>query len=173
MAMMEMRAAAQNRLAAPLDPDAVPTALAARVTETSETGFGPVSGGMLARRRRLGTLVLSDHTLPTDPAETASAFLGAVAGVELHPLPWTEARRQFQTRVALLRRLEPEAGWPDVSDAGLKATAGSWLAPHLLGMRRLADLDRLDLIGLLCAARCPGRSPVGWIASCRNTCRCL
>ena len=150
VAALEMRASAQIRLAAPLDPDALPAALAARVTETSETGFDPVSGAVLARRRRrLGTLVLSDRTLPADPAETATALALGVAAAELRPLPWTDAARQFQARVALLRRLEPETDWPDLSDPALAATVESWLVPHLPGMSRLADLSRLDLIAVL------------------------
>jgi ATP-dependent helicase HrpB len=150
VAALEMRASAQIRLAAPLDPDALPAALAARVTETSETGFDPVSGAVLARRRRrLGTLVLSDRTLPADPAETATALALGVAAAELRPLPWTDAARQFQARVALLRRLEPETDWPDLSDPALAATVASWLVPHLPGMSRLADLSRLDLIAVL------------------------
>src|SRR6202044_3976609 len=36
VAALEMRASAQIRLAAPLDPDALPAALAARVSETTE-----------------------------------------------------------------------------------------------------------------------------------------
>jgi len=150
VAALEMRASAQIRLAAPLDPDALPAALAARVTETTETGFEPVSGAVLARRRRrLGSLVLSDRTLPADPAETAAALARAVAAAGLRPLPWTDAARQFLARVALLRRLEPDGDCPDLSDAALTATAESWLAPHLVGMSRLADLARLDLIALL------------------------
>ena len=60
-----MKSGARIRLAAPLDPDNLPPALAARVTEQVEAGFDPVSGSVLARRRRrLGALVLSDRTVP-------------------------------------------------------------------------------------------------------------
>jgi ATP-dependent helicase HrpB len=150
VATLEMRAAAQIRMAAPLDPDHLPAALAARVIETTETGFDPVSGAVLARRRRrLGTLVLSDRTLPADPAETAIALARAVAAAALQPLPWTEATRQLQARVTLMRRLEPDADWPDLSDAALAAAPDVWLAPHLIGMSRLADLARLDLTAVL------------------------
>jgi ATP-dependent helicase HrpB len=150
VAALEMRASAQIRLAAPLDPDALPAALAARVTETTETGFDPVSGAVLARRRRrLGTLVLSDRTLPADPAETASALARAVAAANLRPLPWTDATAQLLARVALLRRLEPDADWPDLSEPALTASAEIWLAPHLLGMNKLSDLTRLDLVAVL------------------------
>ncbi len=165
VAALEMRASAQIRLAAPLDPDALPAALAARVTETAETGFDPVSGAVFSRRRRrLGALVLSDRMLPADPAETSAALARAVAAAALRPLPWTDAARQLQARVALLRRLEPEVdlsdggesggnalngGWPDLSDAALAATAETWLVPHLLGMSRLSELARLDLTAVL------------------------
>ena len=150
VAALDMRTSPHIRLAAPLDADGLPASLAARVSETVEAGFDPVSGAVLARRRRrFGTLVLSDRTLPADPAETASALAGAVAAAELRPLPWTGAARQLQARVALARRLEPEGGWPDLSDAALSAGVEAWLAPHLLGMSRLAELARLDLAALL------------------------
>ncbi len=150
VAALEMRASAQIRLAAPLDADALPAALAARVTETVEAGFDPVSGAVLARRRRrLGTLVLSDRTLPADPTDTAAALARAVAAADLRPLPWTDAARQLQARAALMRRLEPEADWPDLSDPALTATAETFLPPHLIGMRRLTDLTSLDLTDLL------------------------
>jgi ATP-dependent helicase HrpB len=72
-----------------------------------------------------------------------------VAAEELRPLPWTEAARQFQARVALMRQLEPDDGWPDLSDAALAAGASEWLTPKLAGMSRLTDLTRLDLAGML------------------------
>jgi ATP-dependent helicase HrpB len=143
VAALELKAAARIKLAAPLDPDTLP---AARITEQVETSFDPVSGAVLARRRRrLGALVLSDRTEPADPAEVAAALARAVAAEGLRSLPWTDAVRQFQARVAVMRRLEPDAGWPDVSDAILTVDVQEWLAPRLGGMSRLADLARLDL----------------------------
>ena len=115
-----------------------------------ETSFDPVSGAVLARRRRrLGALVLADRTEPADPAEVAAALARAVAADGLRPLPWTDAARQLQARVALMRRLEPDAGWPDLSDAALTADVPEWLAPQLAGMSRLAELARLDLLAIL------------------------
>jgi ATP-dependent helicase HrpB len=150
VAALEMRASAQIRLAAPLDAEALPAALSARVTETVEAGFDPVAGAVLARRRRrLGALVLSDRTLPANPEETAAALARAIGAAELRPLPWTDATRQLQARVTLLRRLEPATEWPDLSDATLATTTEAWLAPHLLGMNRLADTEHLDLAALL------------------------
>ena len=47
-ASLELKAASRIRLAAPLDPDALPPSLAARVTEQVEVGFDPVGGTVLA-----------------------------------------------------------------------------------------------------------------------------
>jgi ATP-dependent helicase HrpB len=150
VASLDMRISPQIRMAAMLDSDALPASLARRVTETVETGFDPVSGTVFARRRRrLGALVLSDRTLPADPTATAAALARAVAGDGSRGLPWTEAARQLQARVALMRGLEPDADWPDLSDAALLAGTETWLAPHLHGLNRLADLSRLDLAGIL------------------------
>jgi ATP-dependent helicase HrpB len=156
VAALEAKAGARIRLAAPLDPDDLPPALAARVSEVVEAGLDPVSGSVLARRRRrLGALVLSDRTEPADPAETAAALARAAAAGGLAALDWSEAARQLQARVALMRGIEPAAGWPDLSDAALAETAGEWLAPQLGGMTRLPELARLDLAAIL-------RSLLGW-----------
>jgi ATP-dependent helicase HrpB len=149
-AALELKAASRIRLAAPLDPDALPPSLAARVTEQVEAGFDSVAGTVLARRRRrLGALILSDRTEPGDPAQVTEALANAVAAQDLRPLPWTDATRQLQARVALMREIEPDAGWPDLADARLKASVQDWLAPYLLGVTRLAELDRLDLHAIL------------------------
>jgi ATP-dependent helicase HrpB len=64
-------------------------------------------------------------------------------------LPWTDATRQLQARVALMRGIEPDAGWPAIDDAALLATVQDWLTPYLAGITRLADLGKLDLHAIL------------------------
>jgi ATP-dependent helicase HrpB len=154
VAALEMKASARIRLAAPLDPESLPEAVAARITETVESGFDSVSGAVLARRRRrLGALVLDDRTIPADPAATAAALAAAIAE-RMDALPWSEAARQLQARVALMRGIEPDT-WPDLSDAALAASVQDWLAPHLHGIARLADAQSLDLATIL-------RTQLGW-----------
>ncbi len=149
-ASLELKTASRIRLGAPLDPDALPTTLVAKCTEQIEAGFDPVTGSVLARRRRrLGSLVLSDRTEPVDPARVAELLADAVAAQDLRPLPWTDAIRQLQARVGLIRGVEPGTGWPDLSDASLKSTIQDWLAPHLAGLTRLADMAKLDLHAIL------------------------
>jgi ATP-dependent helicase HrpB len=149
-ASLELKTASRIRLAATLDPDNLPPSLAQRVTEQVESGFDPTNGTVLARRRRrLGALILSDRTEPADPAQTAETLANAVATQDLRPLPWTDAIRQLQARIALMHTLEPEAGWPDLSDAALKTTIQDWLTPYLPGITRLSDMEKLDLHAIL------------------------
>jgi ATP-dependent helicase HrpB len=144
-----MKSCARIRLAAPLDPANLPPSLAAQLSEAVETGFDPASGAVFARRRtRLGALVLRDRTEPAGPAEAAATLARVVAEQALRPLPWTEAARQLQARVALMRAIERE-DWPDLSDEALQAATPAWLAPHLHGSTRLSDVGRLDLHAIL------------------------
>ena len=153
-ASLELKASSRIRLAATLDPDNLPPSLAVRVTEQVESGFDPVTGTVLARRRRrLGTLILSDRTEPGDPAQIAEALANAAAAQDLRPLPWGDATRQLQARVAAMAAIE--TGWPDLSDAALKATVQDWLVPYLAGISRLSDLEKLDLHAIL-------RGLLGW-----------
>ncbi len=137
--------ATRIRLAAALDPARLP---AARLAETVESGLDPVTGAVLTRRRkRLGALVLEDRTERV-PAALATAAL--VAHVQRTPaaLPWSDAARVFQARVALLARLEPGA-WPDLSDTSVAAAAAEWLPAWLPGAEGLGALARLDMARLL------------------------
>ena len=152
---LDLKASARIRLAAPLSLDDLPTA---RITETVETGFDPVSGTVLSRRRRrLGALVLDDRTIPADAAQTAATLAGAIAR-QLSALDWTEAARQLQSRAAWLRGVDP--GFLDLSDAALAGSVQEWLLPHLMGTARLAYAARLDLHAIL-------RGWLGWEAASR------
>jgi ATP-dependent helicase HrpB len=147
---LELKASARIRLAAALDPDALPPSVAARVTEQVEFGFDSTSGTVLSRRRRrFGQLILSDRTVAAEPVRVAEGLVDAVAADGLRALPWTDTARQLQARVALMRGIEPGEAWPDLSDGTLAADARTWLAPHLHGMARLSDLQHLDLTAIL------------------------
>ena len=155
---LEVRTSSQIRLAAALDPDALPPVLRLAVTETLEDGFDPASGAVLSRRRRrLGALVLEDRMVAADPARTAAALADAVAD-RLDALPWSEAARQLQARAGWLRGVDP--GVADLDDAALAAEVQDWLAGFLSGMSRLADLAGLDLVAAL-------RARLGWEAAAR------
>jgi ATP-dependent helicase HrpB len=158
VAGLEQKASAQIKLAAPLDPANLPASMAARITESIESGFDPTSGAVFSRRRRrYGALILEDRMVPAEPSEIAATLAGIVAN-KLETLPWTDAARQLQARAVRLRAVDPD--FPDLSDAALAAGAQAWLAPHLLGLSRLADIARLDLVTLL-------RDRLGWAEAAR------
>ena len=147
VAALELKQAARIRLAAALSIDDLPENVAAQITVQVETGLDPVTGSVLARRRRrLGALILDDRTEPASAEETAAALARAVCA-DLNRLPWTEEARQFQARVALAR--QHDAGLPDLSDEAISRAGAEWLSPHLLGMTRLSHLAELDLLKTL------------------------
>jgi ATP-dependent helicase HrpB len=109
------------------------------------------AGAVIARRRQLlGELAIDDIQLADpDPAAIDAAMLQGVRSLGLRALAWTPSLDQWRARIAFLRSLDPEGGWPDLGDGELLATLESWLAPWLNGASRRADLARVDLHGAL------------------------
>lgn len=100
-------------------------------------------------RERLGALVLGARGLDKpDPQATAAAMLGAIEKRGVDVLPWNDAARGLQARIAFARRVQGEA-WPDLSDSALSASFGQWLIPYLFGLTRLSQLKRLDMHQIL------------------------
>ncbi|WP_428390965.1 ATP-dependent helicase HrpB [Lichenicoccus sp.] len=142
--------ATRIKLAARLDPEALPASLRARATESVENALDSHSGVVMSRRRlRLGALVLRDRTVSAEPGETASLLAAEAASRLRTALDWSDAACQFQARVTLARECGLDPALPDLSDAALRATVADWLAPHLDGMTRMDSLLGLDLLALL------------------------
>ncbi|WP_295543829.1 ATP-dependent helicase HrpB [uncultured Thiohalocapsa sp.] len=137
---------------------AVLEALFAGGLETLERLYWDARRGAVSARHetRLGALVLTSRPAPmSDPDAALALLLAAVVQNMDANLNWTPAARQLQARVALARRLEPDAHWPDLSTAALTADAEAWLGPWLAGKTRLADVRALDLVEVL-------RARLGW-----------
>ena len=100
--------------------------------------------------KRLGALVLEEKPLKdAPPDEIAAAMLEGVAQLGLGSLPWNDASTMFRARISFLRRVMPDAGFPDLGDAGLKATLADWLLPYLSGISRKSHLERLDMLAIM------------------------
>lgn len=144
--------------AAALDPALFEDVLAEQVSTRDAVEWDERQGVLLAeRQRRVGELVLVRQALPEpDEAARGQALLALVRRKGLELLPWTPALRQWQARVALLRRLDLEqsgqSDWPDLSDAALSAHLEDWLLPWLGRVSRLAHFAQLDLAAILAAA---------------------
>ncbi|CEF55186.1 ATP-dependent helicase HrpB [Acetobacter ghanensis] len=161
IAGLHLRTAAEIRLAAPLDPNALPPALLERTHEQVETMLDPVSGNILARRRtRIGCLVLKDRTEKVKPEEAATLLLLHARDNLETALNWTDAVRQLQARVALARSIhaptEPAADpkdetetWPDFASPALASTVEIWLAPYMADCTSVAAIKTLDIHSLL------------------------
>ncbi|WP_375740241.1 ATP-dependent helicase HrpB [Pseudomonas boanensis] len=142
-------------LAADLDPSLFEGPLAEQVHALEVLDWDEREGVLRAeRQRKVGELVLAREALAgLDEEARSRALLGLVRrkGVEL--LPWTAELRQWQARVALLRRLDlaekGDSEWPDVSDAALLASLEDWLQPWLGKVSRLSHFGNLDLPGIL------------------------
>ncbi len=141
---------ARIRMAAPIERAMLEERFPDRFRREEGASFDARAGAVLARRRlRFGPLVLEETTIPhATPAAVAAALAEAVAARGLRDLPWTEAARQVQARIGWLRQVEGDA-WPDLADTALGATVQDWLAPHLHGLSKLAELAGLGLTEIL------------------------
>jgi ATP-dependent helicase HrpB len=138
-------------LAAPLEASDLEEHFPEQIEEATSVEWDAQAGAVRAwRRERLGALVLREAPLPDpDPAAVAEALLEGIRQQGLRVLPWDRTARQLQQRLVFLHRTDRT--WPDASDAALLQTLSDWLGPHLYGLRRLEELQRLDLAQLLLA----------------------
>ncbi|GLV29547.1 ATP-dependent helicase HrpB [Sphingobium sp. TomTYG75] len=130
--------------AAPISEIEVLRLFGGRVKEHRTVRFRAETGGIEAlRERRLGAVRLSSGSDDRpDPDAVVSALLDGVRQGGLELLPWSDAARSLRVRGAF-------AGIEALSDASLLATLDDWLAPLLAGKRRLSDIDRSQLSGVL------------------------
>jgi ATP-dependent helicase HrpB len=144
------------RQAAPIQPDEVEDLFRDQIEERDVVRWNTEAARVEATRERLlDALVLASAPLREPPADrVAEALLDGVRATGLRSLPWSKTARQLQARLRFMHEAEPE-GWPDVGDHTLMASLGEWLAPQVAGMRRLEELQKLDLVQLLWAH-------VGW-----------
>ncbi|MCO5090235.1 ATP-dependent helicase HrpB [Bosea sp. (in: a-proteobacteria)] len=117
------------------------------IAEREEASFDRAARALRVRAvRRYGALALSERPLPVaDTPENAEALAKGIAALGIGLLPWSKGQNQLRERAAFLRKAEPEAGWPDLSDEGLAQAPEAWLAPHLVGRASLAAVQAADL----------------------------
>lgn len=130
--------------AAPLSEADILALFGHRVTEHRSVRFRAANGGVEAlRERRLGAVRLSSGSDDRpDPEAVVAALTDGVRQGGLSLLPWSDAARSLRMRAAF-------AGIDALSDSMLIATLDDWLPPLLQGKRRLSDMDRSQLSGML------------------------
>ncbi|NCA70225.1 MAG: ATP-dependent helicase HrpB [Sphingobacteriia bacterium] len=139
------------QLALPIDEAALRAHAAECLRISRELAWDESREAVIARRvERLGSLVLSSQPVPLESADDPTSILLEALAPRLDTaLHWSEPARQLCARIDLLRRLEPDGGWPDLSAQALRAEPARWLGPHLAGMTRLAQVRALDLAAIL------------------------
>lgn len=143
------------RMAAPLEPAEVERAAEVEAA----VGWDDRRDDLRATRtRRSGSLVLAEDGRPVAAGAAATgALVEQVRARRLGLLGWTARARGVQQRVAFLRARFGES-WPDLSDAALLADLDAWLPRLLTGARRRADVEAIDMAGVLRAMLGPDRA---------------
>jgi ATP-dependent helicase HrpB len=136
-------------LAAPIGLPDLEKYFAALITAKTAIHWDDRAGAISAKRERmLGALKLESADIrDPDPDAMQEAVLEGLRQAGIAGLPWTQALRQLQSRVMLMRRYDvasPEP-WPDLSDEALGRTLEDWAAPWIVGFTRREHFARLDL----------------------------
>ena len=121
------------------------------IEEVEDIAFDRASASVRRRRlRRFGAIALQEQPMPIEGPVAARVLARGIAGMGIDRLPWSKAQTQVRERVAYLRQADP-AGWPDLGDEALVASADSWLAPFIEGRSSLAAISPDDLANALSA----------------------
>jgi ATP-dependent helicase HrpB len=133
-------------IAAPVSAATVRVVFADSLVEQVETGWNDRDGRIVARTASmLGAITVETRAnAKTDAQELARAFARELARRGIENLPWSEGAERLRDRVAFTRQ-HTGADLPEMSHDALAASIDNWLAPQLVGMRSLADLQKLDL----------------------------
>jgi ATP-dependent helicase HrpB len=136
-------------LAAPLDGESLARVFGDQVVQEDVVEWSADAGSVVAvHRERLGAILLRESPLQAvDGERVGRALLAAIERGDGLALPWSAAARRLRERIVFLRY--HDASWPDVTDATLSASMEGWLLPHLIGLRRRSDVERIDLSAVL------------------------
>ncbi len=147
-------------LATPLDESLFDDELADLVENRTHVEWSKQQDKLVAEKQLcVGELVLKRKTLNNLDAETKrDALLELVRQRGLSLLNWSNELRQWCARIELLRSVDSDSGWPDMSDEGLLSNIEDWLAPYLDPINHIKGFSALDLKSIL-SARLPWPLP--------------
>ncbi|WP_417316649.1 ATP-dependent helicase HrpB [Emcibacter sp.] len=144
-------------LAAPIDIGEIEALFGAEISEQKNVIWEEAAGTIRASlQRRLDNLVLSEKPLKEVDSELIrDGLLDYVRRTGTSVLPWDNKSRHLCQRVTFICRHRPDCGLPDLSEEGLLAALGEWLAPWLTDCRKKDDLKKLNMAEIISAY-------VGW-----------
>jgi ATP-dependent helicase HrpB len=137
--------------AAPLTLQEIEDLFAQHIETRQSCEWNSRERAVVAREEeRLHALTLAERPLKKpEPAKVTTAVLSGLRELGLRALPWADDLEALRARAAFVRKLEPEAGWPDLSDEALLASLEDWLGPFLNNVTRASDFARIDLAAAL------------------------
>ena len=127
--------------AAAIDEAAVLELFADRIEVRHDGDFDVSTGAVVpTRSRRLGAIRLASGPDPSpDQAAIERALLDGVREHGLQLLPWGERALELRNRAAFASRYDPSI--PALDEDLLSERIEEWLAPLLMGKRRLGDIQ--------------------------------
>ncbi|WP_081431693.1 ATP-dependent helicase HrpB [Nitrobacter winogradskyi] len=139
-------------LAAPISQGQIELRFAGQIETDEDILFDRAAMSLRGRRRkRLRAIMLAEAPVAVAPSiATARILAEGLIDAGLDRLPWSKPLKQWRDRVMFLRAAEG-GEWPDLSDAGLAATAETWLAPALSDKTALKEFSAGDLSEALMA----------------------
>jgi ATP-dependent helicase HrpB len=136
-------------LASPISEELMRGELRGRIETLRSVGWDRRTEKIVATvQERIGAVVLSSKPFSPSDEEALPIVCEAVSS---NPgmLIFSDEARQFQGRVALMRRTFPDEDWPDLSDENLFLSLKEWLSPWLRGRRSSQDLKNMDVLPAL------------------------
>lgn len=151
------RDGARIRLGAALDEADVLAVAGGAVREHRSIRWDRERGDLVEQvARTLDRLDLGTVVRRPPPGEaTTEALLGHVRRSRLAALPM-DAAAPLRARVAFARSVDPDGGWPDLTDEALLRDLDRWLAPFLAGATSRRDVEAVDVTAALTALLPPG-----------------
>jgi len=91
---------------------------------------------------KLGELILKSQPINNlEPALILDGLLNGILKTGIDALPWSKELRQWQARIQMLRQLETfQKKFPDTSNDALALSINEWLAPYLMGLKKLTQI---------------------------------
>jgi len=133
-------------LAEPVGEDLLRTELGERLETRRRVEWDRQEGRIVAvLEERLGAVQISARQFAPAEEEVAPLLCAEIRSGSVRIVFSGEAR-QFQARVALMRKIFPHEGWPDLSWEDLRSAPEDWLNPFLKGIRTREQLAALDLL---------------------------
>jgi ATP-dependent helicase HrpB len=139
--------------AAAMTTDEVLSDFASQIVAAPSVVWHDESDSVRARRRTmLGALVIEDRVWPDADSELVrNALVQEVRRRGVDALPWSNSGARVRERLLCVHHYLSD--WPDVRTETLNTQLATWFAPHVSGMRKWSELERLDwsevLLGMI------------------------